>query len=234
MKPSWTKATVNINGNYTFPAASLIKIPIAVVLLQKVDREKISWDTVLTLKRYHYASGAGFLRTRKIGTKLKLREVFKLMLTISDNTATNMIIDFLGGVTETNNKISKLGLKSTRLVNWLGDFKGTNKTTPEDLVLLLEKSLEGNLISNKSKGVLKSTLLHVTNKSLIKNGLGKYTKFAHKTGTIGVCVGDAGIIYSPFGSKRVAISIIVKRPFNSLRGQKIIREISNLIYKELL
>ncbi len=232
IKPSWTDNYININGDSVFPAASLIKIPIAVILLQKIDKKEISWDKVLTLKHYHYASGAGYLRTRKIGTKLTLREAFRLMLTISDNTATNMIIDVLGGVTATNKQISKLKLKNTKLVSWLGDFKGTNKTCPCDLANLLERSLEGELLLKSSRKVLKSTLLDVQNKSLIKNGLGRYTRFAHKTGTIGICVGDAGIIYFPFG-KKVAISIIVKRPFNSLNGQKIIREISRLIYEYL-
>ena len=232
VKPSWVKDSININGDYAFPAASLIKIPVAVALLQKIDKGQISWDKVLTLKHYHYAQGAGYLRTRKVGTKIRLREAFRLMLTISDNTATNMIIDLLGGVSGANQQILKLGLKNTRLVNWLGDFKGTNKTSPCDLAILLEKSLEGNLLSKNSKRILKSTLLDVKNTSLIKKGLGKYTRFAHKTGTIGICVGDAGIIYFPFG-KRIAISILVKRPFNNLNGQKIIREISRIVYENL-
>ena len=232
IKPSWNSDSININSDYVFPAASLIKIPIAVVLLQKIDKGQISWNKVLTLKRYHYAYGAGYLRTRKIGTMVKLKEAFRLMLTISDNTATNIIIDLLGGVGATNRQIAALGLKNTKLVNLLGDFKGTNKTSPSDLAFLLEKSLEGDFLSKNSKRILKDTLLDVENKSLIKKGLGKYTRFAHKTGTIGICVGDAGIIYFPFG-KRIGISIIVRRPFNNLNGQKIIREISRLVYEYL-
>lgn len=232
IKPSWTDSHININGDSAFPAASLIKIPIAVALLKKIDKREISWDKVLTLKHYHYAQGSGYLRTRKVGAKIKLREVFKLMLTISDNTATNMIIDLLGGVSETNKQISKLGLKKTKLVSWLGDFKGTNKTSPQELVIILDKALEGDILSSGSRRILKSALMDVENKSLIKKGLGRYTRFAHKTGTIGICVGDAGIIYFPFG-KRVGISIIVKRPFNNLNGQKIIREISRLVYESL-
>ena len=232
IKPSWAENSININGDYVFPAASLIKIPIAIALLIKIDKKEISWDKILVLKHYHHAQGTGYLRIKKIGTKIKLREAFRLMLTISDNTATNMIIDLLGGVSATNKQIAALGLQSTKLVNLLGDFKGTNKTSPHDLAILLEKSLEGNFLSENSKKILKSTLLDVENKSLIKNGLGKYTKFAHKTGTIGICVGDAGIIYLPFG-KRITISIVVKRPFNSLNGQRIIREISRIVYENL-
>lgn len=233
IRPSWKKdPPININGNVSFPAASLIKIPIAVVLLQKIDKEYINWNKVLVLQSKHYAAGAGILRTRKAGTKIKLKEAFKLMLTMSDNTATNMIIDLLGGLKTTNQEIAKLGLKQTQLNNWLGDFKGTNKTSPYDLVTILEKSLEGDLLSRNSKRVLKNTLLSVSNTSLIKKGLGRYTRFAHKTGTIGICVGDAGIVYLPFG-KRISISIIVKRPFNSLQGQKLIREVSKLVYEYL-
>ena len=232
IKPNWLGSSININGDSSFPAASLIKIPIAVAALLEIDKGKTSWDKVLILKRNHYAAGTGYLRTRRIGTKVKLRELFKLMLTISDNTATNMIIELLGGVKTTNEKISKLGLKNTRLVNCLGDFKGTNKTSPYDLVTILEKSLEGNLLSNNSKRILKNTLLSVKNTSLIRKGLGRYTKFAHKTGTIGICVGDAGIIYLPFG-KQIGISIIVQRPFNNLHGQRVIREVSKLVYENL-
>ncbi len=233
IKQYWTGGEININGDSIFPAASLIKIPITVVLLQNIDRGKIFWNKELILKKHHYAQGAGYLRTKRSGTKIKLKEAFRLMLTISDNTATNMVIDLLGGINATNEQIKKLGLKNTRLVNYMGDFKGTNKTTPHDLVVILEKSLEGNLLKNDSRRTLRNILLKVNNKSLIKKGLTRYTKFAHKTGTIGICVGDAGIIYFPWG-KKIGISIIVKRPFNSLQGQKIIREIGKIVREELM
>ena len=232
VKPFWIKGEININGDSVFPAASLIKIPIAVVLLQSLDKEKVSWDQYLILKKHEYASGAGYLKTKKAGTKIKLKEVFKLMLIISDNTATNMIIDLLGGIYATNEQIRKLGLRNTKLINYMGDFKGLNKTSPRDLITILTKSLEGSLLKSDSKRILKKTLFKVNNKSLIKKGLGRYTRFAHKTGTIGLCVGDAGIVYFPLG-KTIGISIIVKRPFNNLQGQKVIREISRLVYEYL-
>jgi beta-lactamase class A len=228
---------ININGDSEFPAASLIKIPIAVILLHKIDKGEISWNKTLILNRSHYAAGAGFLRTRKVGSKVSVKEAFKLMLTISDNTATNMIIDLLGGVWKTNDEIQKLNkelnLTRTKLVSKLGDFKGTNKTCPHDLVIFLEEALEGEFLSKESKKILKYTLFRVINKSLILRGLPDHTKFAHKTGTIGICVGDAGIIYIN-EKKKVGISIIVKRPFNSLDGQRFIREVSKIVYDEFL
>ena len=233
IKPNWSNNEININGNKSFPAASLIKIPIAVVLLQEIDKGNISWNTTLTLKKADVVPGSGTLKTKKIGSKHRLKEVFRLMLTISDNTATNMIIDLLGGVNSCNKKISLLGLKNTKLSTYIYDLKGANQTTPYDMVIIMDKALEGNLLSNSSKRVLKNALLDVENDSLIKKGLGKYTKFAHKTGTIGICVGDAGIIYLSF-KKNIGISVIVKRPFNDLKGKEVIKKISNIVYKELL
>ena len=232
IKPSFLSGEININGDTVFPAASLIKIPVAVVLLQEIDKGGLSWEKDLILKKIHKAPGAGFLKTKSIGTKIKLKEAFKLMLTESDNTAFNMVIEALGGVIKCNEKVLKLGLKNTKLTSYLINFREDNTTTPHDLVNALEKSLEGNLLSPASKRIFKNTLMDVKNKSLINKGIGKYTKFAHKTGTIGIVVGDAGIIYLPFG-KRISISVIVRRPFNSLSGQKAIREISELVYNGL-
>lgn len=237
-KPLYRSETpeIDINGRVEFPAASLIKLPIAVVLLQKIDKGEIRWNKTLILNRSHYAEGAGFLRTKRVGTKISVKEAFKLMLTISDNTATNMIIDLLGGVWKTNDEIQKLnkklGLKKTKLVNKLGDFKGTNKTCPYDLVVLVEEALEGNILSKESRKIFKGTLLKVKNKSLIVRGLPEHTRVAHKTGTIGICVGDAGIIYLS-EKKKVGISIIVKRPFNDLNGQRLIREVARIVYDSL-
>lgn len=232
IKPNWSNKDININGNKSFPAASLIKIPIAVVLLQEIDKGNISWNTVLTLKKSEIAPGSGILKTKKISSKYRLKEVFRLMLTISDNTATNMIIDLLGGVNSCNKKVSLLGLKNTKLAMYIYDTKGLNKTTPYDMVMILDKALEGNLLSTSSRRALKNALLDVENNSLIKKGLGRYTRFAHKTGTIGICISDAGIIYLPF-RKKIGIAIMVKRPFNDLRGKEVIKKISNIVYKEL-
>lgn len=224
---------VNINGDTVFPAASLIKIPIAVVLLQEIDKKTILWDQMLTLERRHIISGAGSLKNNQIGSKYTLKEVFKKMLIVSDNTAASMIIELLGGISTCNKKIVALGLKNTRLVDSIGNFsKSKNTTTPHDMVFILEKSLEGDILSQESKTFFKRTLTKVKNKSLIQKGIGRYTKFAHKTGTIGICVGDAGIIYLPFW-KRISISIIVKRPWNNLSGKTIISEISKIVYDEL-
>lgn len=232
IKPSWVNGSISINGDAVFPAASLIKLPIAVALLKKIDKKEILWGKTLVLLKKHCAQGAGILRNRKVGTRISVKETFKLMLIVSDNTATNMIIDLLGGIQVVNQEIRNLGLKNTRLVNYLGDFAGTNKTSPHDMVEILEKSLEGEILTSGSRKLLRENLLRANNKSLIKKGLSKFTKFAHKTGTIGICVGDAGIIYLLWG-KKIGIAVIVRRPFNSLQGQRVINGISELVYENL-
>lgn len=234
IKPSWTNIEVNINGNKQFPAASLIKVPIAVALLKEIDNKRISFDQVLTLKQHHIAQGAGKLKNKKIGTKVKLREAFELMLEVSDNTATNLLIDSLGGIKACNQKITNLGLKQTQLHDYLVKFSNSrNTTSPKELVTLLQDSLlDEKLLSLSSRVYLKNILTNVNNKSLLKKGLGPFTTFPHKTGTIGISVGDAGIIYLPF-LKRVGIAVIVKRPWNDIRANKLIQEIGSVVYKEI-
>jgi beta-lactamase class A len=70
------------------------------------------------------------------------------MIIISDNTATNMIIDLLGGKAVVNKKFAKWGLKNTVINAPLADLEGTNKTSPYDLVYLLARVERGELMSD--------------------------------------------------------------------------------------
>lgn len=233
IKTNYSKDIVDIKGENQFPAASLIKLPIAVIILQEIESGKIRFDEKLTINRKNFSEGSGVIRFKKIGSKIKLKEVFEKMLIISDNTAFNMLVDRLGGISACNKKISGLGLKNTYIVDYLGDFKGKNKVSPKDLTALYEGALNGNLLKKeKSKSYLKNILLDVKNKSLISTGLKKRTKLAHKTGTIGICVGDAGVIYKT-SKKQIYLSIIVRRPFNDLAGKRLIGEIANITFNEL-
>lgn len=232
IKSNKEEGEININGDLAFPAASLIKLPVGIALLREIEDNKISWNDYLVIKKKNIAPGSGILKFNKVGARLKLKDVFELMLIISDNTAFNMIVDKLGGLGATNRKLADLGLEQTLLAEYIGSFSGRNKTSPHDLIKSLEYSFEGEDLSPETKRYLNSVLLQCKNKSLIKRGLKEKTKFAHKTGTIGIAVGDAGVIYKIFG-KKIYISVIVKRPFNDLAGKRLIAEVASLAYKEL-
>ena len=146
-----TGAYVDFNGKREFPAASMIKVPVLVALLNAIDRGDVDANKIMTMRQDLVGGGSGHLQWRPVGTKLPLSQVTELMIIISDNTATNMIIDLLGGKAVVNKKFGSWGLKRTSISNWLPDLDGTNKTSPYDLVYLLARVDRGEILSPASR-----------------------------------------------------------------------------------
>ncbi|WP_067775690.1 serine hydrolase [Nostoc sp. NIES-3756] len=220
---------LDINGEKTFAAASTIKFPILIALFQEIDAGRINPNETLLMRRDLMTGGSGTMQYGKAGTKFSLMETASKMMIISDNTATNMIIDRLGGKNRLNQKFHSWGLQNTVIRNLLGDFKGTNKTSPKDLVRLAALVSNNKLLSTKSNSQVMNIMSRCHNRSLLPVGLGKGAKIAHKTGTLGRVLGDAGIIQTPSG-KRYLAGIMVARPFGDVRARTFINEVSRLVY----
>ncbi len=225
---------LDIYGEKVFPAASTIKFPILIALFQEVDAGRVKLNQTLVLRRdlKAEAEGSGVLQDKPVGTRLSVLETATKMITISDNTATNMIIDRLGGKVRLNQRFRSWGLQNTAIHHLLGDFKGTNTTSAKDLVRLSVLIANNKLLSNTSQSKVLDIMRHVENKRLLQAGLGKDAVFAHKTGTLGVLLGDAGIIELPAGRRYLA-GIFVKRPFDDLRARDFINQVSRLVYSYL-
>jgi beta-lactamase class A len=220
---------INIDAYGTYCAASIIKLPILISALKAIDSKAIDPKKMLTIKAELVTGGSGHLQWQPVGTKLPFMEVARLMMIFSDNTATNMIIDALGGLEPLNKDFKTWGLKQTKLNNYLGDFTGTNKTSPYDLVYLLGRVDHGELISDESRQWMYQTLKKTRVHTLLSPGLGPGAQLAHKTGDIGTMVGDTGIVTTPEG-KKYYVAIQVERPHNDLRANALIRDASKLIY----
>jgi beta-lactamase class A len=220
---------LDINGEKTFPAASTIKLPILMALFQAVDSGKVRLDDTLTVRRDLITGGSGELQNSP-GARLSVLQTATKMIAISDNTGTNMIIDKLGGKKVLNVKFKSWGLRKTVINRLLGDFKGTNTTSPADLVRLSALLAKRQLISESSRSKVLDILNQTENRKLLPAGLGKGAAIAHKTGTLGRLIGDAGIIEMPNGKLYLA-GIFVKRSFNDLRARYFVQEVSRLTYK---
>jgi beta-lactamase class A len=226
---------LDIYGEKVFSAASTIKFPILIALFQDIDAGKVRLNDILVLRKdlKAEAEGSGDLQFKPVGTRLSVLQTATKMITISDNTATNMIIDRLGGKAKLNQRFLSWGLQNTTIRHLLGDFKGTNTTSAKDLVRLSVLIANNKLLSSESHAKVLEIMHHVENKSLLQAGLGKDAVFAHKTGTLGVLLADAGIIELPAG-KRYLAGIFVKRPFDDLRAKAFISQVSRLVYSYLL
>lgn len=223
---------LNIDGERIFPAASTIKLPILIAFFQDVDAGKISLNETLVMRPDLVASGSGTMQDEPDWSRFSIKETVTKMITISDNTATNMIIDRLGGIAKLNQRFRSWGLSDTVIRNWLGDFQGTNTTSSQDMVRLLAMLLHDKLVSDSSREQVLEILRHTTIKTLLPAGLGPGAVIADKTGDIGFLVGDAGVIDMPNG-KRYLAAIFVKRPYNDPIVRDFVRQISRLVYNYL-
>ncbi len=220
---------LDINGQKSFSAASTIKLPILMALFQAVDAGKVKLDETLTVRRDLIASGSGELQ-RSPDAKLSVLRTATLMIAISDNTATNMIIDRLGGKNTLNRKFNSWGLRKTIIRRQLGDFAGLNTTSPADLVRISALIAKHQLISETSRSKVIDILNQTENRKFLRAGLGQGAGIAHKTGTLGRLIGDAGIIEMPNGKLYLA-GIFVKRSFNDIRARDFVQQVSKLTYE---
>jgi beta-lactamase class A len=221
---------LDLNGYQEFAAASMIKLPILVSLLAAIDRGEVKFDQPMVIRQDLITGGSGWLQWRAPGTKISLKETAELMMVISDNTATNMIIDLLGGKEKLSDEFAAWGLKQTRINNMLGDFTGTNKTSPFDLVYLMARIDRGEVLQSESKNVMLDIMKRTRIRTLLNQGMAPGATIAHKTGDIGMMVGDAGIITAPSGARYI-VSVQVERPFNDRRANALIRLVSKGIYR---
>ena len=223
---------LDIQGDRVFPAASTIKLPILVAFFQDLDAGKVRLDETLVMRDDLITNGSGELQDNPVNSRYSAREIVTKMITISDNTATNMIIDRLGGINKLNQRFRSWGLKDTRIRNWLADLSGTNTTSSKDMVQLLALLVNDKLVSASSSAQVLDILRHTTIKTLLPAGLGAGADIANKTGDIGFLIGDAGLITMPNGKHYLA-GIFVKRPYDDTRGRDFIRQVSRLVYNYL-
>ncbi len=225
-----TNAYVDINAGEVFPAASTIKFPVLVAFFQAVDAGKLQLSEPLVMKKEEVATESGDMQYQPVGTTFSAIETATQMMVISDNTATNMLIERLGGKAALNQQFKEWGLSATLLNAPLPDVKATNTTSPKDLAALMSQVQNGKLMSMKSRDRLLEIMRRIENDTLLPQGLDKGATIAHKTGTLGGLIGDIGLIDTPSG-KRYLASVLVQRPRNDPNAEKLVQQISRLAYQ---
>ena len=212
------------------PAASTIKLPILIALFQDVDAQKVKLAENLTIDKKSIAEGSGDLQEQKPGTQVSILVAATKMMTISDNTATNLLIDRLGGAAKLNQRFRQWGLKVTTINQPLPDLKGTNVTTAGELARSMMAIERGKIVSDASRSQILRMMSNVTRNTMLPKGLGVGAKIAHKTGDIGSLIADVGSIELPTGKKYIA-AVLVKRPYNDPAGPQLVRQMSKIAYE---
>lgn len=224
---------VEINADEIFATASIIKVPVLVQLFRSIEKGQIELFDEMPLTEYYRTEGSGSLQFKAQNSKYSIDTLARMMITESDNSATNMLMAQMGSMTDVNSALRRWGLKHTYVKTWLPDLGGTNHSTARDMATILYNIDNPNFLSTSSREKIFDYMGHVHNNRLIAAGLPAGAEFLHKTGDIGTMLGDAGIVYAPNG-KRYIVVIFAKRPHNSPLGKEFIVKASETIYNYMV
>jgi beta-lactamase class A len=186
-----TGAHLSRRGDETFPTASLIKVAILTTVYDLVAKGQLSLDDPLTVLKIDQVPGSGIVQFLHNGTILTIHDAAWLMSTISDNTATNLLLDRII-IRRVWAKMDSLGLPHTRVnsktflrnssVAMDSSVKyGFGVTTPNEMAHLFELLAKGKAVNPASDSAMLDILEHNTNDMMLQRYAGG-ARAAHKDG----------------------------------------------------
>ncbi|HET6765459.1 MAG TPA: serine hydrolase [Longimicrobiaceae bacterium] len=208
----------SIRGDEPFPSASLIKVAVLVTLMDEVRKGTLSLDERTTMIRRDRVPGDGMLTVLDGGLQPTLGDLARLMISISDNTATNLILDKLN-IRTTWAKMDSLGLPRTRIhskvylrvASVAPDSSvryGLGVTTPNEMVRLFTLLEGGNAVSPAHDSAAIAMLRDNRDYTKLVRWLPETIPAAHKTGEVDQSRNDCGILYGPH--QPIAICVMTR------------------------
>jgi len=221
-----TGRAIGVRPDEPVRTASTIKLPIMAAVYEKYRRGEAEPGELLLLREQDKVSGSGVLHELSAGLRLPLRDLAHLMIVVSDNTATNLILDRITA-DSVNDLMDRLALPRTRSLRKVrGDGAqlqapsgwsragmqeetrkfGLGVSTAREMVLLLEKLHRGEVVSRQASQEMLAILQRQQFKDGIGRRLGQFT-VASKSGSLDALRSDVGIVTTPQGAMAVAITV---------------------------
>src|SRR2546425_10387769 len=212
-----TGEAYNFNGDERVKTASTIKIAVMIEAFARVAEGRAKWSDELVLTKAARYSGSGILPELGDGLRLTLRDCVNLMMLLSDNTATNMVLDYLT-TDAVNARMDSLGIKQTRIMRRVGSGGeskegkleenkrfGLGATTPHEMVQIMEKLDRGEAISQAASKEMPDLL----KREPARYAIGRTTSdpMASKYGALDRLRSCVAIVYSKKG--RIAMAMTV-------------------------
>ena len=219
-----TGQTYSYNGDERVRTASTIKIAVMIEVWSRVAEGKAKWTDELVLTKAARYSGSGILPELGDGLRLTLQDCVRLMMTLSDNTATNMVLDYLStastpGTDAVNARMNLLGFKATRIMRRVGgggDSEegkkaegkkfGLGSTSPHEMVDITEKLERGEIVSAPAS----KEMIELMKREQARYAIGRTitnVTMASKYGALDALRSCVAILYTKQG--RIAIAITV-------------------------
>lgn len=189
-----------------FPTASMVKVPILIGVMDKIEQGELQYGQVLEYKDSLLYAGVDILGSFKSGEKIELSKVMMLMLTMSDNTASLWLQSLAGTGTRINELLDSLGLPHTRVNSRTPGREenrkqyGWGQSTPREMTILLEKIYRGEVVSRKAS----ERMLRVLGRNYHDvNGISQvppYVFVASKTGEVNQSRNETLLVMAPHGA----------------------------------
>jgi beta-lactamase class A len=224
-----TGVSTGINASANMPAASIIKIPVMVEVFRQMSVGTFDLNRKLTLTQGDRDWGWGDLASARRGTRYTVSRLLWLMITDSDNTATNMLIRLVGRA-HINTTMQTLGLRQTRVGDYIrsdGDIRSL-RSSPSDMAHLLVAMARNQLVDEWSSREMINILNGQTHNGLLPQPLPAGTQIAHKTGTLHDTLNDVGIVF--LNSEPYVIAVMTTQLPTLDAGRRFIRGVSRLAY----
>ncbi len=196
-------ASAAIEPDQPAPAASLFKLPILVQVLAEEDAGRLDPQRQLEIRADDWTDGSGVLQAR-VGDRLTVRELTRLMIQESDNIAALVLLDAVG-VPAVNALLDRLGLYQTRVVDRRAGEAGEHTTSAADMVRLLTLLAAGQVGSPRVSEAALAELERRQHVNWLGDSLPFWVKVAHKWGDLPGARNDVGIVYSPRASFALAV-----------------------------
>ena len=212
-----TGETYALNPDERVRTASTIKIAVMIEAFARVDEGKIKWTDKVVLTKEKKVSGSGILTELSDGLSLTFRDAVNLMMILSDNTATNLVLDVVT-TDAVNARMESLGFKNIRIMRKVGSGGesmagkdpenkkyGLGMATPREMVLVMEKLERGEIVS----AAVSKEMIDLMRREQGRNAIGRSRSgvpMASKSGALDRLRSAVGILYTKKGKIAIAIS----------------------------
>jgi beta-lactamase class A len=156
VKDLHTGKTASINADSIFPTASMVKVPILIGIMDKLNKGELKYHQELTYKDSLFYAGSDLLASLKHNEKVELSKVIMLMLTTSDNTASLWLQSLAGTGTRINQILDSIGYTATRVNSRTPGREanreqfGWGQTSPKEMATMFEALANRTLLDTSS------------------------------------------------------------------------------------
>ncbi|MCX6570319.1 MAG: class A beta-lactamase-related serine hydrolase [Candidatus Aminicenantes bacterium] len=222
-----------INEREVFPQASSIKIAILFEAFKQAEEGRLQLDEFIALEESRKVAGSGVLYyLGRPSLRLSVHDTAVLMIVLSDNTATNLLIDRVG-MDAVNKRMDAMGLPKTRLRRKMMDLTAAgegreNVSTPLEMMTLLERLWKGDILKEPyRKDFLE--ILAIPKESPLRSGVPEGIDVAEKPGELEAVRCDSGIVMLP--GRPYILCVMTTYLKRDTDGNPVIAKISRLAFE---